>query len=93
MKDAYYFIGEIREKIHRVSDIATITVSGTKQGMNGEFYSRDYYYDMETGRYTGSVIDEDFESEGDSGDLYLSDLDTCDIDDDYDDDDDEVYTD
>ena len=76
--DAYDFVNEIREEIKSMNDIESITISGKEE--NYLNYYRTYTYNLKTKEYTGVEVGCEFEKDGSSGgDLFFSDLGTCDI--------------
>ena len=77
--DAFDFIKEIREKIKEVDQIEKITISGEE--MNYESYYRSYTFNLKTGEYSGVHSGHEllFLDGSHGGDLRLTDLDTCDI--------------
>lgn len=75
--DAYDFIKEIRKKIISMDQIEKITISAYEEYTVS--YYRAYTYNLKTKKYTCQKEGYEFESEGSSGDLLLSDLDSCDI--------------
>ncbi len=76
--DSYAFIERIREKITSMDQIKEITITGNEK--NYMCYNRTFTYNLKTKEYTGQVEGCEFEKNGDSGgDLIFSDLDSCDI--------------
>lgn len=76
--DAYEFIEEIRERISSMDEIKDIVIVGNEY--NYEEYLREFTYDMETGKYTGSISGEEIECDGSNGgELRFDDLRYCDI--------------
>lgn len=75
--DAYDFIKEIRKKIISMDQIEEITISAYEEYTVS--YYRAYTYNLKTKKYTCQKEGYEFESEGSSGDLLLSDLNSCDI--------------
>lgn len=79
MYDAYDFIVDIINNIHSVDDIKAVEVSGKEENY-GKYY-RVFFYDKETGEYTGVITGEPIEEIDGSngGDIRLKDLETCSI--------------
>jgi len=77
--DAYDFIVEIKEGIHSMEDIKSISVSGSEY--NFENYIQEYCYDMDSKSYKGVVTGEYLDGiEGaHGGEFMLGDLDLCNI--------------
>lgn len=76
--DAYDFIRDIRDNIHSMDDVESITITGEES--NYMEYNQSYTYNRVSGEYTGQVLGCEFEKDGSSGGVVaLSDLDTCNI--------------
>ena len=75
--DAYDFIVDIKENIHSMDDIQSITITGNE--MNYMEYLRTFTYNLETKEYTGTVDGFEFEKDGSSGGDLVFDINDCDI--------------
>ena len=79
MYDAYDFIVGITDHIHSMDDIKAVEISGKEE--NYEKYYREFFYDKETGKYTGVITGQPIEEiDGfHGGDIKLNDLESCNI--------------
>lgn len=76
--NAYDFIREILQRVHTMNDIAQIHISGEEQ--NYMVYKQSFTYDMETGKYLGTIDGCEFEKDGSSGGyVEMPDMDECDV--------------
>lgn len=77
--DAYDFITEIREKITDMDQIEEISIYA-EEDFGDEPFVRNYVYNLSTKEYTGTEEGQQIIGDGNSGDLQLDDLGSCDID-------------
>lgn len=75
--DAYDFIKEIKENIHSMDDIQSITIIGNES--NYMDYMRTFTYNRMTDKYTGVVHGYEFEKDGSSGGDLTFDIEDCDV--------------